>query len=93
MFQTLIPEDYVYKINHIEMLENNYFRAKFEIADCTEDMFLIWLSKLEKKSKVTYRVKSFTRSTSTKIVFNVNKKKSNKIHLLIIIIYSHLQYK
>ncbi|VVC40097.1 Zinc finger C2H2-type,Homeobox domain-like,HTH CenpB-type DNA-binding domain [Cinara cedri] len=70
LFKTLIPEDYVYKINHIEMLENNYFRAKFEIADCTEDMFLIWLSKLEKKSKVTYRVKSFTRSTSTKIVFN-----------------------
>lgn len=73
----------------MEMLENEYFRAKFEIADCTEEMFFIWLSKLEKKSKVTYRVKSFTKSTSTKVVFNVNKISNTKL-LNIELIYNNI---
>lgn len=77
----MIPEDYVYKVNDVEMLENDYLRAKFEIADCTEDMFLTWLSKLEKKSEVTYRVKSFTRSPSAKIIFNVNNIKQIRLIL------------
>lgn len=74
----MLPEDYVYKVIHIENLEQDKFRAKFEIADCTENIFQDWLSELSKKSMVTYRVKSFTKSSSSKIVFNVNKKKNKK---------------
>lgn len=66
-----MPEEYVYKVNCIEDLKNDNIKAKFEIADCDEKMFFAWLSKVEQKSKVIYRVKSFTKSPSPKIVFNV----------------------
>lgn len=59
-------------MNCIQYLENDGLRSTFEIADCSEDIFLGWLSELEQKSKVTYRVKSFTKSPSQKIIFNVN---------------------
>lgn len=64
----------MYQVNYIEDLGNNDFRAKFEIADCDQKMFFVWLSKLEQKSEVIYRVKSFTKSFSPKIVFNVSIK-------------------
>lgn len=70
----MLPNDYIYKIIDIENIELNKFKVKFEIADCPEDMFFTWLSELEKKSKTTYRVKSFTKSLSPKIAFNVNIK-------------------
>lgn len=72
LFQKLVPTDYVYKVNCIQYLENDGLRSTFEIADCSEDIFLGWLSELEQKSKVIYRVKSFTKSLSQKIIFNVN---------------------
>jgi len=59
-------------VDSIQHFENGGLKTTFEIADCAEDIFLIWLSELEQKSKVTYRVKSFTKSPSQKITFNVN---------------------
>ncbi|XP_022173624.1 uncharacterized protein LOC111036045 [Myzus persicae] len=70
LLKKLVPVDYVYKVNSIQHFENEGLKSTFEIADCAEDLFLVWLSELEQKSKVTYRVKSFTKSPSQKIVFN-----------------------
>lgn len=70
LLKKLLPVDYVYKVSCIQYLENDGLRSTFEIADCAEDTFLGWLSELEQKSKVTYRVKSYTKSPSQKITFN-----------------------
>ncbi|XP_060872582.1 uncharacterized protein LOC132946549 [Metopolophium dirhodum] len=70
LLKKLVPDDYVYKVSCIQYLENDGLKSTFEIADCTNDIFLGWLSELEQKSKVTYRVKSYTKSPSQKIIFN-----------------------
>ncbi|XP_025202319.1 uncharacterized protein LOC112599584 [Melanaphis sacchari] len=70
LLKKLIPENYVYKVNSLQHYENGSLKSTFEIADCAENVFFPWLSKLEQKSKVTYRVKSFTKSPSSKIIFN-----------------------
>ncbi|CAI6363604.1 unnamed protein product [Macrosiphum euphorbiae] len=70
LLKKLVPEDYVYKVSNIQYLENDGLRSTFEIADCPEDIFFGWLSEVEEKSNVTYRVKSFTKSSSQKIIFN-----------------------
>ncbi|XP_050431397.1 uncharacterized protein LOC126839970 [Adelges cooleyi] len=70
ILKNLIPSKFVYRINQVKNIDNTSFQSKFEIADCTEDKFYVWLSELEKKSGVTYRVKSFTKSISLQIVFN-----------------------
>lgn len=71
IFQELMPGGYIYKINNLEILGNNQLKTKFEIPDCSETIFRNWLSELSQKSQVSYRVKSFTKSPSPKIVFNV----------------------
>lgn len=70
LLKELIPVNYVYKVTCYQQFENNGLKSTFEIADCAMDVFFEWLSELEKKSKVTYRVKSFTKSPSSKIIFN-----------------------
>lgn len=52
----------------------NKFKATFEIADCSEDTFLTWLLELEKKSKATYKLESFTESFDFNIESYVNIK-------------------
>ncbi|XP_026823341.1 uncharacterized protein LOC113561238 isoform X1 [Rhopalosiphum maidis] len=70
LLKNLVPVDYVYKVICIQHFENDGLRSTFEIADCAVDVFFVWFSELEQKSKVTYRVKSFTKSPSSKIIFN-----------------------
>uniref|UniRef100_A0A2S2QFT1 Uncharacterized protein n=1 Tax=Sipha flava TaxID=143950 RepID=A0A2S2QFT1_9HEMI len=70
IFQKLLPSGFIYKINYVESLGNDKLKTKFEIPDCSEKMFMNWLSELSQKSHVTYRVKSYTKSPSPKIIFN-----------------------
>lgn len=72
IFQKLLPGGYIYKINYVESLGNDQLKTKFEIPECSEKIFMNWLSELSQKSQVTYRVKSYTKSPSPKIVFNVS---------------------
>lgn len=74
--------NYVYKVTCYQQFENDGLKSTFEIADCAMDVFFVWLSELEKKSKVTYRVKSFTKSPSSKIIFNVSIQQLINIYFL-----------
>lgn len=76
ILQKLVPRGYIYKIKSLENLGNDQLRATFEIPDCPENIFMNWLSELSQTSQVTYRVKSYTKSPSPKIVFNVIIKNS-----------------
>lgn len=64
----------MYKVKNLKNLGDGKFKAKFEIAGLTKEAFFVWLSELSQKSLVTYKVKSFNKSTNPKVVFNVNNK-------------------
>lgn len=48
------------------------FSTKFEIAECDESLFTVWLSELELKSKIFYDMNLDMKLKISDVLFNVN---------------------